>query len=351
MKNLKKDQPLVSIVIATHNSQRVLKIVLDSIVKQKYPKQKIEILIIDGKSSDGTLEIAKKYGCKIIINTKVDQVYAKHLGYLKARGKYLMFLDSDEVLDNTSSLNLKVEEMRSNPELKAVISSGYQVPENYPSINMYLSDIGDPFTFFMYRDSKDPRFFLNNLKNNYKVLRENKTSVIFDFFHSSSLPFIELTSMAVLIDLDYVKTNLPEVLKRYSLHTHLFYLLNNKQKHFAVMKNDRVSHFSASTVGNYLKKINSRIKNNIYGTDMGTAGFKGREPYDSNWHSFKKILFGLYVLSLLPVIIDSVYLALSRGKLVYLLHFPIGLYSMLMIFYYYTLKMLGIKPKLVGYGD
>ena len=78
-------------------------------------------MIIDGKSSDGTLEIAKKYGCKIIINTKVDQVYAKHLGYLMARGKYLMFLDSDEVLESSLSINLKVEEMQSNPELKAVM--------------------------------------------------------------------------------------------------------------------------------------------------------------------------------------------------------------------------------------
>ena len=59
-------RPLVSIVIATFNSQLTLPTVLDSIRKQNYPKNKIEILIIDGVSDDATISIARNFKCKRI---------------------------------------------------------------------------------------------------------------------------------------------------------------------------------------------------------------------------------------------------------------------------------------------
>jgi len=49
--------PLVSVIIPTLNSAKTLKDCLESIVAQDYPKDKIEIIIADGSSTDGTLEI------------------------------------------------------------------------------------------------------------------------------------------------------------------------------------------------------------------------------------------------------------------------------------------------------
>ena len=52
--------PLVSIMIATFNSEKVLPRTLEAIRAQTYPQDKLEILAIDGGSTDSTLEIAKK---------------------------------------------------------------------------------------------------------------------------------------------------------------------------------------------------------------------------------------------------------------------------------------------------
>lgn len=349
MVNKNKDLPLVSVVVATHNSQNVLNKVLDSVKKQDYPQNKIEILLIDGMSTDNTHSIGKQYSCKIFKNPKIDQVYAKQMGYFKAKGKYLLFLDSDEVLENNKSIRNKVETMVFNNRVKVVISSGYKTTDEYPSINAYLSELGDPFTYFMYRDSKDPRYFLKNLLNKYKSISEDKNKAIFDFSQEIT-PFIELTSMGVLIDLNYVRKNIPLIFKNPSIHTHLFYLMNIKGNLFAVMKNDAIIHYSASTFKSYLKKLRSRVKSNIFVTDMGEAGFKGRENFQTLGYMLKKFIFVIYVLSIIFPFIDSIYLSLSRGKLIYLFHFFLSFAILLMIVYFYVLKIFNKKVKLVGYG-
>lgn len=347
----KKDyKPLVSVVIATHNSEKTIELVLKSIKTQNYPNSKIEILIIDGKSTDSTLEIAAKYNSRIFINTKVDQVYAKHIGYRKAAGRYILFLDSDEVLYSKNSIKDKVSALIKNPNAPVAISSGYRVARGYPSINLYLSDLGDPFTYFMYRDSKDSSFFIKNLISKYKKINEDEHSIVLNFSKSKNPPFIELTSMGALIDLYYVREHLPRVFKDYAIHTHLYYLLNSQNRDFVIMKNDIITHYSASSLKKYLNKIKSRIKNNIFVTDMGKAGFDGRELYQPTKYLIKKFMFIPYVLLVLPSLVDSIVLALRRQNTIYLIHFFLSWYALFTIFYFYILKILNIKTNLVGYG-
>src|SRR5581483_2172553 len=103
-----KKFPTVSAVITTYNSERTLKKVIKSIRNQNYDQNKIEIMIIDGGSQDNTLKIAKESNCEIIHNPKTDQVYGKFIGYKKAKGEFLLLIDSDEVLDNKNSILNKV---------------------------------------------------------------------------------------------------------------------------------------------------------------------------------------------------------------------------------------------------
>jgi len=51
--------PLVSIIIACRNEEKFIAECLDSIIKQGYPKDKIEIFIMDGMSEDKTRDIIK----------------------------------------------------------------------------------------------------------------------------------------------------------------------------------------------------------------------------------------------------------------------------------------------------
>jgi len=92
---MNKNTPLVSVIVPTYNSAKTLDLCLKSIKLQIYPK--IEIIVVDNYSDDNTVEIAKRY---------TDQVFRKgpersaqrNFGANQAKGKYLIFLDSDIAL-------------------------------------------------------------------------------------------------------------------------------------------------------------------------------------------------------------------------------------------------------------
>lgn len=342
--------PTISVAIATYNSEKTIERVLSSIRKQNYPQKDVEILVIDGGSTDSTLNIAKKYSAKIIKNAKVDFVNAKFLGYKKAKGRYLVMIDSDEEIESKDSFKLKINSFKLDDNVKVVTSSGYKSPKNYPKINSYINEYGDPFSYFMYKSSRDSRFFLNELKTRYAVVKENKECVVFDFSKTVNAPFIELISMSAMIDLVFVKKNFPEIIKNLSAHTHLFYLLNSNGNFVAITKNDPIIHYSVHSFKKYLKKISSRVKNNIFGTGMGVAGFSGRQKYYSGEYDTKKFLFVPYSFSLIFSVLDSIKLAKKHKNNIYLIHFLLCLYTSISIIYFYCKKTLKIKTDLVGYA-
>lgn len=343
--------PLISIIIATYNSEKTLPLTLTSIKKQDYPKNKVEILVIDGRSTDQTKKIAKKFRCMIYDNPRREPLFAKHLGFLKARGNYIIYLDSDEVMENSQSLKLKYLIFKRNNQIVSVIPSGYKIPPNYSSINHYINELGDPFSFFIYRLSKEADFFAKELLCSYNKVFEDKNCIVFNFYNVKPLPFLELGTMGTMIDLKYLKENFPEAEKDLSIAPFLFYILNSKPGNIAVAKNDNIIHYSSDTFSKYLKKIKSRVKNNVYNTPMGSGGFSGRDKFQPFWFQLKRYLFIPYSITIIFPLIDSVFFVLSRKKIIYLIHPILCIYTAYLIIYYYALKLLSIKQPIKNYGN
>lgn len=86
--------PLVSVNIRTLNSGKTLVKTFDSIRNQTY--KNIEIIIADGGSKDKSVEIAKSYGAKVHYADKIGD--ARYSNYKKSNGKYVVSLDSDQIL-------------------------------------------------------------------------------------------------------------------------------------------------------------------------------------------------------------------------------------------------------------
>jgi len=101
--------PSVSIVIPTLNSGKVLEGCLESIRALDYPKEKIEIIIADGGSRDGTIEIGKKYTDRIVANPLQTGEAGKSVGLRAARNEIVAFVDSDNLLDGRDWLRRMVE--------------------------------------------------------------------------------------------------------------------------------------------------------------------------------------------------------------------------------------------------
>lgn len=340
----------ISIAIATYNSVDTLGKTLKSIKGQDFPQNKIEILIIDGGSSDMTISLAKKYDCKILSNPKKEPVYAKHIAFMKSSGKYLMYLDSDEVLKNPHSLKLKWHVFKSNPKVKAIMPSGYKTPKEYSQINYYINEIGDPFSFFNYRLSQNAEFYIKLLSKRFRVISEDKNSVVLDFSNKKTLPIIELNAGGGMIDLEYAKS-FPNTKKDPTLISFLFYHIVQKEDYIAITKNDEVIHYSSKSIIKYLKKIYSRVQNNTFNTTMGRSGFLGREGYNPLIFRFKKYFFIPYSFSLLFPLLDAVYFSFTRKKSIYLIHVLLCIYTSLLIIYFQLLKLMGIKPTIRSYGN
>ncbi len=92
----------ITIITATYNCEKTIAYALDSVKNQTY--KNIEHIIIDGKSTDNTLNIVKNYShiSKIISETDEGIYYALNKGITNATGKIIGFLHADDFFsDNT----------------------------------------------------------------------------------------------------------------------------------------------------------------------------------------------------------------------------------------------------------
>lgn len=98
--------PKISIITVVYNAESTLLQTMDSVSLQTYPN--IEYLIIDGKSTDGTLEIIKKNQQRIQywISEKDKGIYdAMNKGIKASTGDWLIFLGADDVFYNEEVLH------------------------------------------------------------------------------------------------------------------------------------------------------------------------------------------------------------------------------------------------------
>jgi len=94
------DEPFVSIIIPVKNDAYFLKNCLESINLLDYPKDKVEVIIADGLSIDNSLDIARQYGAKVIINQKKTVSPGRNIAFESAKGELVAFTDADCVVDS-----------------------------------------------------------------------------------------------------------------------------------------------------------------------------------------------------------------------------------------------------------
>ena len=96
----------ISVITASFNNADTIEDTLRSVIEQDYPE--IEFIIVDGKSTDNTLEIVERYKSKIakIISEKDDGIYfALNKGIESATGDVIAFLHADDIYENSSAIS------------------------------------------------------------------------------------------------------------------------------------------------------------------------------------------------------------------------------------------------------
>ena len=95
--------PLVSIIIAAYNEEEVIARRIENLLKQDYPKEKMEIIVASDGSTDRTVEIAKKYegqGVRVLDFKKNRGRAAVHNDAVDvAKGEILLFTDAETIFE------------------------------------------------------------------------------------------------------------------------------------------------------------------------------------------------------------------------------------------------------------
>jgi glycosyltransferase involved in cell wall biosynthesis len=99
-----KSEFFVTVIVPCRNEIKYISKSLDSIILQDYPKNKLEVLVVDGFSEDGTREILKKYidkysFIKIIDNPKKIASSAMNIGIKKAKGDIIIRMDAHNIYE------------------------------------------------------------------------------------------------------------------------------------------------------------------------------------------------------------------------------------------------------------
>jgi glycosyltransferase involved in cell wall biosynthesis len=123
-------RPLVSIVTPSFNQAQYLEQTIISVLGQDYPQ--LEYLIVDGGSTDGSLEIIQRYAPRLawwVSEADQGQTDALNKGFSRARGDILAWLNSDDTYQ-PGAISQAVDYLQSHPEAGMVYGDANLIGTN-----------------------------------------------------------------------------------------------------------------------------------------------------------------------------------------------------------------------------
>ncbi|MFN3409184.1 MAG: glycosyltransferase family 2 protein [Limisphaerales bacterium] len=144
--------PKVSIIMPTLNAAALMENCLASIARQTYPRDRYEILIADGGSTDGTQAIAERFGAVVIDDrASRNMEESKRVALARATGEFVLFVDADNELTHPDYLERAVRALAANPQALGV-EAYYPPSPRMTSLCAYLTHllhISDPLCWLM----------------------------------------------------------------------------------------------------------------------------------------------------------------------------------------------------------
>ena len=138
--------PLVSIVTPSFNMDGYLPRTIESVLSQDYPN--IEYIVMDGGSTDRTLEILKSYGDRLQYFSEPDKgpSDAVHKGFQRAHGEIFAWMGADDIY-LPGAVRTGVEALMARPEVDVIYGEGNWIDEHdavisrYPTLPFHTKDL------------------------------------------------------------------------------------------------------------------------------------------------------------------------------------------------------------------
>jgi glycosyltransferase involved in cell wall biosynthesis len=318
--------PWITVIIAGFNSEFHIPKLSETLAAQICPvgAPRMEILYVDGGSVDNSVSVAAEAGFTVLDNPFGDPIHAKWIGLLKARAKFVCFLDHDERLTSPTSLVRKVNLMNESNDTRIVITSGYQL-DGETSSNQYASEFGDPFSRVVYRT---PNRVPIRSKAIAKRVGEHSLSggvLSWKCSRNQRRILIEPVACGSVIDAEYFLARFPNIKSDPGLVPQLYYLAegSDPECEAALLIDDGVRHESVESWQQVRRKVRWRARNSGGKSELASSGFYGRNELESSTRTRSKQwsptwAFFFYVGLVIPLVFDSLQLAITRRSFGYL---------------------------------
>lgn len=156
-----------SILVNTYNHEKYINECLASCLKQDFPSEEYQVIVVDDGSTDDTLTRLKKYEGKIQIFSKSNsgQSHSINTGIEKSKGEILLFLDGDDFI-HKSRVNNIVENFDKDPDLGIILNNREVVFEDeaYKYKSIYLKN---DFNYSHLKLSPSTKNFIKALNHSY----------------------------------------------------------------------------------------------------------------------------------------------------------------------------------------
>lgn len=290
-----EDLPSISIVIPTYNSERTLAQCLESIARQDYPREKIEIIIADGGSRDKTLEIAKKFEVdKILRNPLRTGEAGKAVGVEAAKNEIILLQDSDNVLSSQNWLRRMVEPFE-DASIVGAEPLYYTYRKEDSLITRYCALLGMNDPICLYLGNYDRYSYVTGKWTELQVKTRDDGNYLVLELDERNIPTIGANGFLVRA----------KALKKMKCKPYLFdvdivyQLIRKGQNRFAKVKIGIV-HLFADDVGTFMRKTYRRIRDYLFYERRGMRNYPWRRL-----HKLGLLKFVLYTLLIAPLVRDS----------------------------------------------
>jgi len=317
----------LSIIIPTYNEERNIGPCLKSIFEQDYPKNLLQVVLVDGGSRDKTIEIAKRFGVEIMNNKfKVEEKGRPYAIETRAKGEIIGSIDADNIIPPDKDWLKKMTMPFEDKEIFATDTLYYTYRKKDNIITKYNALIGGDDPIATYFGINDRLCFFNNKWTGMPHKEVDKGYYIEVEFRKNKIPAIGSNGFF------FRKNIFDRVQHNPFIHPLFVYdIVNIGYRKMAKVKQGLI-HVQNGSIKTFFKKKLRRIKRRYSGE------IKWKYSYDINKKDIIKK--SLYLASVVLPLKDMVVGIYRKPEWVWLFH-PIATFGLLGVYGYYGI--LGLK--------
>lgn len=297
------EQPRVAFCIPTLNAAADLAGCLESIRRQSYPQDRMDLSIADGGSTDRTVAVAGQYGARVHQNPRRLCEPGVAVAIREGRGDVVIPMAADNRLPDPQWLSRMVAPFVETPDVAVTFTHITAAPNDWALNRYFALSGGGPFYAFVYGDACNPR----RMADRFPVSTDTPAYQVFAF-HDREYPAICL-AQGVCIH----RPRAEAALRRADpaagsfdalVETHMVQQRDDMTPlhrvaecggRFAYVKEAGIVHHHVRDLREFFRKYRHRIENNL----LRGQGYATRRSRLSPTHRLRELAWPIYSVSLI----------------------------------------------------